>query len=146
MNPNYVHTITLYNCLKAADSTDGKEHWYRRVIRQCFYKSQVVQLQGDTQQDKLQANQANTYTVRIPQNPSFLCYREWAGLGEGARKQYFTVSSGDIVVRGECTEEITGAQGQAAAQVLNRRKPDAFRVTAFSDNTAYQGKHYRIGG
>ena len=32
MNPNYVHTITLYNRIKAADTTDKIEKWIRTVI------------------------------------------------------------------------------------------------------------------
>ena len=34
-------------------------------------------------------------------------------------------------------DEITGVSGQTAAQVLNRHKPNAFKVTAFSDNTSF---------
>lgn len=147
MNPNYVHTITIYNCLKAADSPDKKERWYRTVIRPCFYKAQVIRVQGSTADTYLKANQDNSYTVRIPEDIRFKRYREWAQLSEDTRKQHFTVSNGDIVVYGECKEEITGVSGQTAAQLLNRWKPDAFRVTAFSDNTAHlRGRHYRIGG
>ena len=57
------------------------------------------------------------------------------------------MSHDDIVVKGECREEITGESGQTAAQVLNRHKPEAFRITAFSDNTGFgAAKHYRLGG
>ena len=51
------------------------------------------------------------------------------------------------MVKGECKEEITGEGGQTAAQILNRYKPDAFKATAFSDNTGFPvGRHYRLGG
>ena len=51
------------------------------------------------------------------------------------------------MVKGECKEELTGEGGQTAAQILNRYKPGAFKVTAFSDNTGFPvGKHYRLGG
>lgn len=137
MNPNYCHTITLYNCLKARDAADKKERWARTVLYGCFYKSSITQTQSDTQ-----VTQQNTYTVRIPQSGDYLPYAEWKD-----RQTGFTVSEGDIVVHGECEDEITGEEGQTAAQLLLRHKPEAFRVTAFSDNTSHlMGKHYRLGG
>ena len=90
-----------------------------------------------------QANVQNTYVVRIPRDERYLSYLQYAKMSDGA----FTVSQGDIVIRGACTEEITGENGQTAAQLLNRYKPEAFKVTAFSDNTAFRfAKHYRLGG
>lgn len=119
VNPNYVHTITLYR------KQDGA--WTRTVLHNCFWKSPIA-----VTQNGVQASQANTYTVRIPAE---------------AVEEGFGVSLGDIVVHGECADQITGESGNAAAQVLNKNKPDAFRVTAFSDNTAHRmGKHYRLGG
>lgn len=41
MNQNYIHTITLYNRIQAADSEDRKEHWKRTVLLNCFWKAQV---------------------------------------------------------------------------------------------------------
>ena len=37
MNPNYVHTITLYH--KAMK--DNKEHWVKSVFHNCFWKMVV---------------------------------------------------------------------------------------------------------
>ena len=53
MNPNYVHTITLYH------QDDGK--WLQEIYRNCFWKSGITVLQNGTT-----ATQKNTYTVRIP--------------------------------------------------------------------------------
>ena len=90
MNPNYVHTITLYH------QDDGK--WLQEIYRNCFWKSEITVLQNGTT-----ATQKNTYTVRIP------------------------------------AERICAG--------MRRHKPNAFRVTAFSDNTGHRlGKHYRLGG
>ena len=115
MNPNYVHTITLYHKVPAA----GKEHWVKTVFHNCFWKS-VVNIGF------------NTYVARIP---------------EESCSESLSVLQGDIVILGECQEEITGTSGQTAAQVLNRNKPNAFKVTAFSDNTSFPAdRHYRLGG
>lgn len=138
MNRNYVSTITLYSRIKAADTEDRKERWIRTVLHNCFWKSQIKTGFTDTA-----AVSGNVYTVRIPENTYYRPYAEFAKNPEG----YFSVSPGDIVILGECPEHITGKSGNTAAQVLNRYKPDAFQVTAFSDNTAFtMAKHYRLGG
>ena len=135
MNQNYTRTITLYNRIRA---TDKKEHWNRTVLHNCFWKSQV-----NTGFNGTQASVQNTYVVRIPKDERYLAYAEYAKDPKG----HFTASQDDLVVLGECSEEINGTAGHTAAQVLNRRKPDAFKVTAFSDNTAFPlAKHYRLGG
>ena len=138
MNQNYNQTITLYNRIRSADSPDKKEHWRRAVLRECFWKTVI-----NTGFFGTQASVQNTYVVRIPENSRYRPYAEYVN----ASGDFFTASSGDIVVKGESKEEITGEGGQTAAQILNRYKPDAFKVTAFSDNTGFSvGKHYRLGG
>ena len=59
----------------------------------------------------------------------------------------FTLNPGDIVVKDVCMEEITGKMPNTASELLARQKPEAFQITAFSDNTSHlRGKHYRVGG
>lgn len=119
VNSNYVHTITLYR------KQDGA--WSRTVLHNCFWKSPIA-----VTQNGVQASQANTYTVRIPVEAA----------GDG-----FKVSVGDIVVRGVCTDQITGKAPDTASEVMVRNKPEAFKVTAFTDNTTHiAGRHYRLGG
>lgn len=139
-NENYIHTITLYNCLKASDSPSKREKWYRHTIDGCFYKCSLMDVQNGTQ-----ATKSSAYTVRIPQNGQYKSYREWKNLSDEERQQCFTFSSGDIVVHGECTENI--GEGKAAAQLLAGNKPDAFKITAVADNSGSRfAKHYRLGG
>lgn len=138
MNPNYIHTITLYNRIRAEDAEDKKERWIRTVLTDCFFKSNVKTTFSDKQ-----ANTSNTYVARIPQDERYLPYSEFIRSPEG----HFTVSMDDVVIKGECSEDITGSMGSAAVQVLSRHKPDAFKVTAFSVNTSHRmGKHYRLRG
>ena len=137
MNQNYKHTITVYNRIRAADSPDKKDHWQRTVLENCFWKAATNTVFGT------EASVRNTYTVRIPEDDHYLPYAAFCLDPDG----HFTASAGDLVVYGSCGEEITGESGHTAAQVLNRYKPNAFKVTAFSDNTLYPfGKHYRLGG
>ena len=138
MHPNYIHTITLYNRIRAEDAEDKKERWIRTVLTDCFFKSCIKTTFSDKQ-----ANASNTYVARIPQDERYLPYSEFVKFPEG----HFTVSMDDVVIKGECSEDITGNMGNTAVQVLSRHKPDAFKVTAFSDNTSQRmGKHYRLGG
>lgn len=138
MNPNYTHTITLYSRIKAEDTKDRKERWIRTVLPSCFWKNKIV-----TEFSGTQASAANAYIVRIPENPNYRKYRDFIKAPENC----FTVSQDDIVILGECAEEITGKPGQTAVQVLSRNKPDAFKVTAFSNNTSFPlARHYRLGG
>lgn len=120
MNPNYVHTITHYHKLP-----DGS--WTRRVLHNCFFKAVTNVSQVSTQ-----AAVSNIYTVRIP--------LEEAGLG-------YAVSLDDMVMLGECADVISNTAGNRAAEILRRYKPNAFMVSAFSDNTSHlMDKHYRLGG
>lgn len=144
MNPNYNQTITIYNCLRAADnSNDTKDVWYRTVLEECFYKNVI----GRTEYVDKAPKMESAYTVRIPESEKYRPYHEWVKLPDEERSRYFTCSQKDIVIQGECSEEITGVSPNTASQILSRYKPDAFVVTAFSDNTSHIcGKHYRLGG
>lgn len=119
MNPNYVNTITVYRNQNGA--------WSRTVLHNCFWKSKIEMVQDGTN-----AKQVNTYTVRIP-------------LSEA--EPGFSVSVNDLVILGEVADEINGKSPNTATEVMQRYKPDAFKVTAFADNTSHlMGKHYRLGG
>lgn len=143
MNPNYMHTITLYNCLKACDSADKKDHWYRIVLNDCYYKAAISRADSGT----MNAGQKNVYVVRIPADERYRHYPEWAALPDDLRGRYFTMSLDDVVIYGNCLEEITGESGKTAVQITKYHKPGAFKVTACSDNTrAPVERHYRLGG
>lgn len=144
MNPNYNQTITIYNCLRGEENPDGKKDiWQRTILHNCFYKNVI----GRTEYANKASKMDNVYMVRIPVSEKYLPYREWIRLPEEKRREFFTCNQKDIVVRGECADEITGISPDTASQVLTRNKPDAFVVTAFSDNTSHRmAKHYRLGG
>lgn len=138
MSQNYIFTITLYNRIRATDTSDRKERWIRTVLHNCFWKSQIKTGFRDTD-----VSSQNVYVVRIPEDARYLPYAEFVKQQAGR----FTFSQGDLVVLGECREEITGETGHTMAQVLNRYRPDAFQITAFADNTSFPVfRHYRLGG
>lgn len=138
ISPGCVHTLTLYNRIRAADTSDRKEHWIRTVLHNCFWKSQIKTGFRDTG-----VSSQNVYVVRIPEDARYLPYAGFVKQQTGR----FTFSQGDLVVLGECKEEITGETGHTMTQVLNRHSPDAFQITAFTDNTSFPvSRHYRLGG
>ncbi len=144
MNPNYNQTITLYNCYRGSDNPDSKKDvWQKTVLHNCFYKNVIGRSEYADREPKMNS----VYTVRIPASGKYKPYHEWIQLPEEKRGGFFTCSQKDIVIRGECREDITGVSPNTASQMLTKYKPDAFVVTAFSDNTAYRAaKHYRLGG
>ena len=142
MNPNYNETITVYNCIRGKDNLSKKDIWIRTVLHDCFYKSSIARTDNGKN-----AKMENTYTARIPASEQYTPYRDFSKLAEEERNGRFTFNLGDIVVRGECLEEITSQTPNTASEVLDRLKPEAFLVTAFSDNTSHPcAKHYRVGG
>ena len=121
MNPNYVHTITVYS-----RKDDGS--YTRTVLKKCFWHSATVVTQSGTN-----ASQSNVYTVRIPL--------------EVAGPDFCVSLNNDFVVLGECADEISSQAGYRAIEVMNRYKPNAFKVTAFTGNTDHPAdRHYRLGG
>ncbi len=104
MNPNYIHTITVYNCLRATDNPDSmKDTWQKTVLHGCYYKNVI----GRVDSDKTSRMQ-NVYTARIPESEQYLPYHEWAEKPEKERSSYFTFNLDDIVVKGECDEDDHG--------------------------------------
>lgn len=144
MNPNYNQTITIYNCFRGRDNPNStKDIWQRTVLHDCFYKN----VMGRSEYADRDPKMASAYAVRIPGDARYRPYNEWCKLPETERGKYFTCSLKDIVVKGECLDEISGISPDTASEVLSRYKPESFVVTAFSDNTSHRcAKHYRIGG
>lgn len=144
MNPNYIHTITVYNRIRPHDSPTKRDIWYRTVLQSCFWqcKTKEQQMAGSTRMTP-----ENTFVVRIPQkqdcpqNPDYLPYRKWIQSPDG----YFTLAKGDIIVHGECDEMIS--PDFPAAELLKKYAEDAFIITSTADNTkCLFEKHYRAGG
>ena len=138
MNPNYSHTITLYNRIPAQASGAAYDSWQRTVLTNCFFSCTATLVQSGTG-----AEQENTYSVRIPESDA---YQEAAAWDVNAsRGDMWTVHEDDVVVFGECSSEITSQY--TVYDLMDDHKPDAFRVQSFSDNTRYPWeKHYHLTG
>lgn len=127
MNPNYNQTITVYS--KSKDEK-GKDAWTRQVFQDCFFKASTGIASGGGSGTAVNLYSKNVYVARIPEEAGNVQLHE-----------------GDIIVKGEVSEEITSSSPNTATELLKRYQPNAFRVTSFSDNTNFPvDGHYRAGG
>lgn len=131
--PTWTHTVTVLNKRAARDSADHLDAWKKTVLRDCFWAGE--QTQGQSGQE---VNEGAAYLLRVPQSGDYQPYREWKTDMEG-----FTFSPGDYIILGEVAEEITPETVQA---VVESRRPDAFEVRLFKDNTVGPLPHYRLEG
>lgn len=91
--------LTIYN--KYEDTQTRLVRWYKTTLSNCFWKyvgNKVVV--GDV------TLQTNNIICRIPKNESFLDKYEWLQLGNDERASFFTLSGGDIIVKGNVDDVI----------------------------------------
>lgn len=107
-------TITLYN--KYEDPVTRKVSWYRTVLHNCFWKytgNKIVV--GET------VIETNTTLCRIPANTEFLERHIWNNTQD--KSLHFTLCTGDILVKGEVTDEIDEyASGYRSSDILTKYK------------------------
>lgn len=131
--------ITIYNRHLSADR---KETLTPTVIKYAsWYESKGAAGAPD-------ASDTSTYKVRIPYDAdqsgkTYIDALSYKKMEADKAKAYWTIQKGDIVVRGECTEQI------ASLKDLTSSFSDVFVVDNFSDDTIRGHsftKHWRIGG
>lgn len=117
LNPNFNQTITIYH--KAGDT------WARRVVHNCAWRG-ADQFSTDSAGYE---QSAGSYIIRI------------------AASSKVGIAVGDLVVKGACTDIVTGKTPNTITEVLQAHKPDAFIVKDVIDNTGHlQGRHYKVVG
>lgn len=137
-------TITLYN--RYEDSATNLVTWYRTVIPRCFFKN----ANNKTVIDKA-VFETNNIIVRIPQSDSFREYGEWVNIPDDEKGGYFTLHQGDIIVKGEITEDINEyVKGQHSTDFLAKYKDAGacLTVSSWQDNTGVGrgSPHYYVKG
>lgn len=91
--------VTIYN--KYEDPQTQIIKWYKTVIDECFWKNNFQRL-------KLGDIEVNTDGVicRIKENSKFLEKQDWVKLPNDEMSNYFTLSQGDIIIRGNVSDNI----------------------------------------
>lgn len=137
-------TVTIYN--QYMDKQTQLVHWYRTVVTDCFWKfdGSTVTV-GDVVLD------SKSILCRIPKDDKFLEKQDWIKLPNDEMGNYFTLASGDIIVKGVCEEEIDEyTSGHHSTDLLGkyREYQSCMEVTEFSNNTGIgrNNEHYFARG
>lgn len=96
----YKETITILNKLKRTDSLTNKDLWYKTVLTDVAWYTDSARSAGAN------AVFIGTYiTVLVPFHDNYLPYLEWRKPGK--QDSNYTISTGDYVVKGIVSEDIT---------------------------------------
>lgn len=137
--PAFRHTVTVLNKRDGLDSPDHLDTWKKTVLQKCAWKQTETRSQSGRVSDDTEISEGAGYLVRVPPSGKYRPYTSWKEDMEG-----FTFSPGDYIIKGEVHEEVTA---ETVLSVVNRRRPDAFEVQLFRDNTGSGYlDHYRLEG
>lgn len=137
-------TITVYN--KYTDPQTQVVTWFKTVLTNCFWKYE---------HQKVTIGEAVLETIRticrIPQNEQFLDRYKWEQLFNDKMGEYFTLSQGDIIVKGEVTDEINEYEkGHRSSDLLSKYKAlqgcIEIESVAINTKTGTNNKHYLVSG
>lgn len=137
-------TITIYN--KYEDSQTHVVLWFRHVLRNCFWK-----YTGDKVSVGTVVLDTKSVVCRIPKDAQFLEKYEWQRLPNDQMADYFTIGLGDIIVKGEVTDEIDEyTAGNRSSDLLEKYKnlQGCMEIEDFSINTGLgrNNEHYLTRG
>lgn len=91
--------LTIYN--KYEDTQTHIVTWYKHTVSNCFWKyvgNKIVVADVTLQ--------TNNIICRIPKDEAFLEKYQWIQLANDERANYFTISPGDVIVKGVVDENI----------------------------------------
>lgn len=109
-------TITVFN--KFQDSQTQVVTWFRTVIPNCFWK-----YVGNKVTVNNVVLETNNIICRIPKDDRFLEKHLWINKPNDMMGRYFTLSPGDIIVKGEVTDDINEYRsGYRSSDVLKKYK------------------------
>ena len=137
-------TITVYN--RYTDPQTQITTWYRTVLTGCFWKYERSKVTvGQT------VLETNRTICRIPQNAKFLERHLWEQQFNDVMGDYFTLSQGDIIAKGEVTENIDEySKGHRSTDFIAKYKAlqGCIEIDSVSINTktGTNDKHYLVGG
>lgn len=137
-------TLTIYNQYK--DPQTKVVSWFKTVVNGCFWKYTgnkvtVGQVELET----------NTTICRIPKDARFLERYVWEALPNDQMANHFTLSPGDIIVKGEVEDTIDEMdKGKRSTDLIAKYKrlQGCIVIQRFTDNTGVgrNDKHYYVVG
>jgi hypothetical protein len=136
--------LTIYNQYK--DPLTSLVSWFRNVVSNCFWKYTGNQVTvGDVEL------KTNTTICRIPKDDRFKERYLWEALPNDQMSQYFTLSPGDIIVKGSVSDVIDEQlKGHRSTDLIAKYKrlQGCIEIQSWADNTGVgrNDKHYYITG
>lgn len=135
--------ITIYN--KYEDTTTQIVTWYRTNLSKCFWKNDIQKMTLGQE-----VIETNSIICRIPKNENFMEKYNWLQLTDAEKSNYFTLSSGDIIIRGSVTDTIDEYLKGSRSSDLKTKYKDlgCLEVDTISINigTGVGMEHYRVRG
>lgn len=137
-------TITIYN--KFTDNQTRLVRWYRHVIKGTFWKySGDKIIVGNT------VLETKDIICRIRKDNAFKEKYEWESIPNDEMENYFTLASGDIIVKGEVEDEIDEyTSGKRSTDLKKKYKAlqGCMEIQEFSNNTSggRGNEHYYVKG
>jgi len=137
-------TVTIYN--KYTDPQTQLVKWYRYVIKDCFWK-----YSGDKVTINNVVLDTKSIICRIRVNDQFLEKYQWVNIPNDEMGNYFTLSQGDIIVKGEVDDEINEYQsGKRSSDLKKKYKAlqGCMEIQEWSNNTGggRGNEHYYAKG
>lgn len=109
-------TITIYN--KYEDKQTQVITWHKHVVTGCFWK-----YTGDTVNIGQTVLETKNIICRVPEQSDFLERYQWEQLPNDQMANYFTLSQGDILVKGEVDDVIDEyVKGHRSTDLLEKYK------------------------
>ena len=124
-------TVTIFNKFKS----NGITTWNKTILDNCYFSSVLKRSLSDKE-----LSDTSIFVCRIPENSAYTT--DYNG-----EPDKFTLTPGDIIVKGAVDDIIQDVSGKRAADILNKYKNKCFTVNEVSDNTLLANKpHYRASG
>lgn len=124
-------TVTIYN--KYEDAQTQLVTWYRHVVHDCFWKYSGNKVTIDDV-----VLDTKNIICRIPVNAEFLEKHEWIAIPNDQMHNYFTLSQGDIIVKGEVQDVINEYQPNTRSSDLKAKYKalqGCMEIQEWSNNT-----------
>ena len=137
-------TLTIYNQFK--DPVTSVVTWFRTIVTNCFWK-----YTGNKVTVGEVTLETNNTICRIPKDDRFLIRYLWEALPNDQMENYFTISPGDIIVKGEVDDvidELTRGHRSTDLVAKYKKLQGCIEIQSWSDNTGVgrNDKHYYVTG
>lgn len=134
----YGDAITLINRLDAKHAALKQDVYYATILRECMWSDESKE--GTSSSGVV--TPTTIHKVQIPKHAgTYANYSVWRKLD--SRSGVYTLRTGDYIVRGEITEDITAANIRT---IIADYEPNAFQVRSWRELTVPDQSVKTIGG